>query len=127
MNILEIYENQLEIAVSEFSDIIFNGTVFYSESNEPLKLRLNVIDGSLIDIFCSVRGKYSYHWERRFIDGSIYRYDNAPHSRWNQLRTFPDHFHDGSQDNVKESFISHDFRTATEEFLEFVRRKLLTR
>ncbi|MGH8055623.1 MAG: toxin-antitoxin system TumE family protein, partial [Candidatus Entotheonellia bacterium] len=32
---------------------------------------------------------YSFHWERRAIDGRIYRHDNAPHKRWQSVATFP--------------------------------------
>ncbi len=124
MNISEIYENQLKIALTKFKDVISFGTMVYSESGIPLKLRLDVADGSVIDVFCSIRGKFSYHWERRSLNGSIYRHDNAPHARWRHIMTFPKHFHDGSDDNAGESFISGNPLMAIEEFLIFVREKL---
>ncbi len=41
--------------------------------------------------------KYSFHWQR--ADGSlIRRWDNAPHHR--EISTFPDHLHEGSEENV---------------------------
>jgi len=86
MDILQIYERQLEAAQDKYRDILINGIILYSESGEPLKLRLDIIDGSVIDIFCSVRGKYSFHWERGAIDGSIYRHDNAPHKKWRNIK-----------------------------------------
>jgi len=90
------------------------------------KLRLHVSDGSYIDIWFSrkIPGRYAYHWERRHIDGSIYRHDNRPHARLKNMETFPKHFHDGSDENVVESYLSEDPAEAIKTFLEFVRRKL---
>lgn len=91
------------------------------------KLRLYVSDGSYIDIWFSRRipGRYAYHWERRHIDGSIYRHDNRPHARLTGMKTFPKHFHDGSDGNVEESFLSDDPGDAVRSFLEFARGRLL--
>ena len=125
MNISEICEHQLKTALTKFKDVIMSGAIVYSESNIPFKLRLEVVDGSIIDIFYSVRGKFAYHWERRIVDGTIYRHDNAPHTKWRHIRTFPKHFHDGSDDNAGESFISDNPLMAIEEFLIFVREKLI--
>ena len=79
--------------MATFPDIVSEARVLRLDSGEPLKLRLEIIDGSVVDIFYSVTGKYSYHWERSLIDGSIYRHDNAPHKRWQRIKTFPKHFH----------------------------------
>lgn len=125
MDILQIYERQLEAAQDKYRDILINGIILYSESGEPLKLRLDIIDGSAIDIFCSVRGKYSFHWERSAIDGSIYRHDNAPHKKWRNIKTFPKHFHERSDDKVIESDLSDDPLIAIEQFLKFVRDELI--
>jgi len=90
------------------------------------KLRLHVSDGSYIDIWFSrkILGRYAYHWERRQINGSIYRYDNRPHARLKEMKTFPKHFHNGSDENIEESYLSDDPIDAVNLFLEFVRRKL---
>jgi hypothetical protein len=58
-----------------------------------------------VEIWIS-ENKYSYHWERRMINGKMYRQDNAPHHE--EINTFPKHFHQGTEDNVKESEISSD-------------------
>jgi len=42
--------------------------------------------------------------ERRLIDGSIYRHDNRPHENLKNMKTFPKHFHEGSEGNIKESY-----------------------
>jgi len=125
MAILKIYQRQLQIAKSKFNNIVDKGEILCTESDEPLKLRLNLIDGSIVDIFYSAKGKYSYHWERRIINGSIYRHDNAPHKRWRNIKSFPKHFHNGSEYSGKESYISNNPLVAIEEFLEFVRDKLI--
>jgi len=100
--------------------------ILYTESKEPLKLRLNIVDGSIVDIFYSTGGKYSYHWDRRIVNGSVYRHDNAPHKRWRKIKTFPKHFHQEAEYTVKESYISDDPLSAIKEFLGFVRRILIT-
>jgi hypothetical protein len=67
-----------EIAEIEFSDIVV-GTII-PDINE---LRIILSDGSFLDIWFSLKLKdrCSYHWERRALDESIYRHDNAPHKR----------------------------------------------
>ncbi|MBS3789150.1 hypothetical protein KGY79_13270 [Candidatus Bipolaricaulota bacterium] len=88
-------------------------------------MRLYVIDNSIIDVFLSPSGRYSYHWERRHIDGTIYRHDNAPHNEWSDFDTFPKHFHDGTNNHVdaKNSYISNDPVEAAHDFLTFVEKK----
>jgi len=105
-----------DIAEIEFSDIVEDVIVDLNE------LRIMLVDGSFIDVWFSLKlkGRYSYHWERRFIDGSIYRHDNAPHLRWKDIPTFPKHFHNGSEDIIISSHISDKPELALKEFLGFV-------
>jgi hypothetical protein len=105
-----------DIAEIEFSDIVEDVIVDLNE------LRIMLVDASFIDVWFSLKlkGRYSYHWERRFIDGSIYRHDNAPHLRWKDISTFPKHFHNGSEDIVILSHISDNPDLALKEFLGFV-------
>jgi len=124
MDILSIYDALLARTEGQFSDIVIRGQVLWLAGGEPAKLRLEIVDGSLIDIYLSITGKYSYHWERRLIDGTIYRHDNAPHKSWQHVQTFPKHFHNGSQGVVQESYISDDPLLAVDQFLGFVRVKL---
>lgn len=90
------------------------------------KIRVHVVNGSYLDVWLSRKmlGRYAYHWERRHIDGSIYRYDNRPHERLRLMKTYPRHFHDTSEHNVKESHISDDPEKAVREVLELIRRKV---
>jgi len=109
-----------EIAEIEFSDMVED--VVLPDINE---LRIILIDGSFIDIWFSLKlkGRYSYHWERKFINGSIYRHDNAPHKSWENVKTFPKHFHDGDEDRVRESYLSEEPREAIRDFLNFVKKE----
>jgi hypothetical protein len=126
MPILRLYESLQAIALAEYADIVDQARVLTLTMGDPLKLRLDVVDGSLIDVFLSASGKYSYHWERRLTSaGDLYRHDNAPHDKWRYVRTYPRHFHDGSEGNVVESHISSVPEQALREFLFFVRAKLL--
>jgi hypothetical protein len=114
------------IALTEFGDIVVGMTMITLQSGDPLKLRLDIVDGSLLDVFLSVSGRYSYHWERRLTPATtIYRHDNAPHTRWRSVASFPRHFHNGAEDHVIASQISEDPQEAIREFLAFVRQRLL--
>ncbi|MBE0411516.1 MAG: hypothetical protein IBX69_17465 [Anaerolineales bacterium] len=109
-----------EIAEVEFTAIVEDGIIL--DINE---LRIILIDGSFVDVWYSLTlsNRYSYHWERRAIDGTIYRHDNAPHKRWIVVATFPKHFHDGDELNVGESHLGDDPMEAVREFLAFVKEK----
>jgi hypothetical protein len=110
-----------EIAEVEFADIVKEAI-----SPDVNELRVILRDGSFVDVWFSLKllGRYSFHWERRAIDGTIYRHDNAPHKSWQTIRTFPSHFHDGSEMNVVESRMNANPPQALREFLTFVRGKI---
>ncbi|MFQ5435012.1 MAG: DUF6516 family protein [Anaerolineae bacterium] len=114
-------ERLREIAEVEFANIVTEA--FSSDINE---LRIILTDSSFVEVWFSLKltGRYSFHWERRAIDGTIYRHDNAPHKRWQSVETFPSHFHDGSETNVAASHLSRAPEEALREFLTFVRDKL---
>ena len=85
-------------------------------------MRIILKDETFIDIWFSLKlpGRYAYHWERRFKDGTIYRHDNIPHKKWIKIKTFPKHFHEGKEMNVEESYISENIEEGVVEFLKFV-------
>ncbi len=125
MPILPTYRALRAIALNEFDDIVLSATILTLLTGDPLKLRLDIVDGSFVDVYVSVSGRYSYHWERRLTPaGDLYRHDNAPHRRWRHVSTFPKHFHEGREDHVVESHISDTPEQALREFLTFVRQKL---
>jgi len=111
-------ESLRRIAEVEFSDLVIQ-----AESMGP-KLRLFLVDGSYIDIWAArkLEGRFGFHWERRHLDGRIYRYDNFPDSEWSSVSTFPFHFHDGEQGRVVAAPFATELDQALREFLSFVRR-----
>ena len=120
MSLVDV-ERLREVAVVEFADIVVEAII--PGINE---LRIILTDGSFVDVWFSLKlqGRYSFHWERRALDGKIYRHDNSPHKRWESVATFPKHFHDGSETNVSESHISEVPDEALREFLAFVRASI---
>ena len=122
MSLVDV-ERLRAVAAVEFADIV--AEAYVPDLNE---LRIIVTDGSFVDVWFSLKlpGRYSYHWERRAIDGKIYRHDNAPHKRWQAVTTFPRHFHNGSETDVSESHISEIPEEALREFLTFVQGKMRT-
>ena len=90
------------------------------------KLRLHICDGSFVDVWFSrrIEGRYAYRWERRQVDGSIYRHDNRPHAGLRGMAGFPRHFHDGRDDVVVESRLGGDPVDDVRSFLGFVRGRV---
>ena len=90
--LLKLYEELSTIALTEFADIVEATRIVEN------KLRIFLVDGSYVDVWFSIRrpGVFAYHWERRGLDGTVYRYDNVPNRRARGLPTFPKHFHEGS-------------------------------
>lgn len=115
-----IYSQLARLALSDFADIV-EGTKFIEG-----KLRLLLKDQSFIDIWLSIKkkGAYAYHWERRNIDGTIYRYNNLPDREARKLKTYPKHFHNKTERNVVESDLSDDPEEAVRVLLEFARKIL---
>lgn len=111
------YSRLLRLALSEFPDMV-EGTKIVEG-----KLRLLLLDQSFIDIWFSEkkRGVYAYHWERKHIDGTIYRHDNLPDKEARKLKTFPKHFHNGSQEAISESHLSDHPEEALRSILSFAR------
>lgn len=127
MTISTVYERLARIATSEFGDIALRARVLYLPTGNPLKLRLDLVDRSFLDVWLSTGGRYSYHWERRHTNlHDFYRFDNAPHKRWRRLSSFPHHCHSGVEDVAIESDISPDPDKALRQVLTFIREKLLT-
>jgi len=104
----------------EYNDITGDSSIHHD------KLRVLIRDGSIVDIWFSkkIPGRFSYHWERRQIDGTIYRHDNFPDPGWEEVATFPKHFHNGSQNRVHESKINDDPASGVREFMDFIRKML---
>lgn len=120
-----LYRKLELIATNEFADIINESIIIYAYSGRAQKLRLKIIDKTFIDVWYSLDGEYSFHWEQREIRNKIYRHDNAPHKKWKRIKTYPKHCHDDTQENVIESYISEIPEKAIRDFLDIVRKRLL--
>ena len=103
------------LAQSEFPSIVWATTIIRN------KLRVALRDGSYIDFWWSRRipGRFAYHWERRRVDGTVYRHDNVPHLQWQTVSSFPKHFHTGAQQTVTESDIPENPEDGLRQFLSF--------
>jgi hypothetical protein len=114
------YPKLASIAAIEFRDIVQSVAIV------DAKLRVLLIDHSYIDFWWStiIPDRFAHHWERRPVDGKIYRHDNSPHLKWQHIETFPQHFHSGSDQNVLESTLSKIPEEALREFLKFARAVL---
>jgi hypothetical protein len=89
-------------------------------------MRVILVDSSFIEIFTSYSklGRWAFHWERKHIDGTIYRHDNIPHKSWISISTFPWHFHNKSEDNVVKSEFNENPVINLRKFFDFVREIL---
>ena len=124
LSLEELFRKIVEVVLREFYDIVVDAQLRLTSSGAIERLRIFLKDESFVDVWLSSSGKYSFHWEHRHMRGLIHRHDNAPHIRWEKIKTFPKHFHDGSEGNVKESTISDNPIEAVREFLSFIRLKL---
>jgi len=70
----KVYRRLAQLTITDFSDIV-QGT-----KEIEGKLRIFMLDGSFVDVWLSEKkkGVYAFHWERRAIDGTIYRHNNLP-------------------------------------------------
>lgn len=122
--ILKLYSELLSASLKEFRQIIESGEMLYTQNGQPWKIRFYLNDKSLLDVYCSASGKYSYHWDQSVTTGRIYRHDNAPHKKWRDIKTFPKHFHDGSEETVKESHLPDDAAAALKKFLLYIKEHI---
>lgn len=114
-------EDLQSIVKDRFLDIVIE--VLKSSSD---KLRLILKDKSFIDLRLSqkIKNRFDFHWERRHLDQTIYRYDNFPGKRFKKLATFPFHFHQKQENQVIKSPFSKSLPKAFVDFMEFVRKNI---
>jgi hypothetical protein len=112
-------------ALVRIAEVEFATIVTGAQAIEP-KRRLFLCDGSLVDVWVLTRipGRFGFHWERRHLDGSCFRYDNYPDPAWRALATFPHHFHDGSEDRVVTSPFPADIQDGFRAFMTLVASRL---
>lgn len=78
----DLFNRIVEVVVADFSDIAVDVQLRFTPSGAVERLRIFLLDGSFVDVWLSVSGKYSYHWEQRHVRGLIHRQDNAPLLPW---------------------------------------------
>ena len=105
MEVRERYQRLLTVALDEFPHIVAGSSLVGGTALKPRVLRLHLFDQSYLDMRLAADG-YAFHWERRAIDGLLYRWDDAPHHR--EISTFPHHLHSGSESRVVDSQLPMD-------------------
>jgi hypothetical protein len=122
MEVRERYQRLLSVALDEFSSIVAGSSLVGGTVLKPRVLRLHLFDQSYLDIRLAADG-YAFHWERRALDGLLYRWDDAPHHR--EIGTFPHHLHNGSELAVVESQLPVDSsESALRHILGFIENRL---
>ena len=116
----EIYDHLVTVTTKKYSDIIQGIVKIKTPSGVITKIRVIFVDNSFLDVYWSPSGRYSLHYEKKRINGTMYRHDNAPHKKHRTIITFPKHFHKGSENNVEESYLPTNPIKALEYFLEFI-------
>jgi len=109
------------IALQEFPDIVVSALLIRGPVHTAKSLRVFFVDNSFLEIWISGK-KYSYHWQR--TGENIYGHDNAPHKKHKHIKTFPKHFHYGSENNTKESSIADNPEAAIRDFLDFIKKNI---
>lgn len=122
MTLLHAYLKLKHTAESNYRDIVRSAKLLGGKTSDPNKLRIYFINGSFLDVWLTLEGDYSYHWESMLQNGLIHRWDNAPDHP--QIPSFPKHFHEGNSKNVKESSLSEDPEHALIEILDFIKARL---
>ncbi|MCK5122958.1 MAG: hypothetical protein KAQ87_02315 [Candidatus Pacebacteria bacterium] len=109
-----------KIVQDNFLDIV---TDILKPSEE--KLRIILKDESFIDarISQTVHNRFDFHWERRHLDKTIFRYDNFPDTRFKHLKGFPCHLHFQKEDKVVEAKFRKSLPFAFVDFMKFVKEK----
>lgn len=77
------------ICSAEFPEVVVR--TFVADARRG-RIRLDLRDGSYLDIHQKAGGGYSYHWQRA---SAAIRFNNAPH--FDHLETAPHHMHVGAE------------------------------
>ncbi len=123
--ILSVYNSLLELVNKEFKDICEDANIMFSSTGRAQKVRIYLIDNTIVDVWLSRDGRYSYHWSNKGVRDYVLRHDDAPHEKWNTVSTFPKHCHEGSESNIVSSIIPDDPNDALRFFLQRVKEKIL--
>jgi hypothetical protein len=108
------------IAEVEFADIVKSTMLI------DYKMRVILKDNSFLDVYLSrkLTDKFGFHWECMDSARTFFRYDNFPDRRYQNLTTYPFHFHAGSHDAIEPSTFPPTPIEGFRAFMEFIRSKL---
>jgi len=116
------YLSLKKLIEKHYPELIRSVTFIGGTELAPDKLRAHLKDNTFLDIWLSLDGDYSYHWEQRAKRGIIYRWDNAPdHS---EIKSHPKHFHNKTDSEVKASYLPSQPEEAIKEIFDFIRKNL---
>lgn len=113
-----IYSQLKQLTLTNFFDIVEDAYILPGPLNFPRCLRVLFVDGSFMEIRISEE-KYSFHYDRRMVDGRIFRLDNAPHHK--EVKTHPHHFHNGTEEAVEENTFGYNHEERFLHFMEFIK------
>jgi hypothetical protein len=114
---LKVIKKLAEIATKEFGDIVVK-----AETLHAVRLRLRLIDSSIIDILYPKPDKYSFNWRQK---DRTFRINTAPHHP--EIASFPRHLHYETEERILEDTITTLSASPEQNFrrvLEWVRKKL---
>ena len=113
-------EDLKRIAEVEFADIVKSSILI------DHKMRIILKDNSFLDVYLSQRltDKFGFHWECMDESRTFYRYDNFPDRRYQNITTYPFHFHAGSHNLIEPSPFPSAPIDGFRALLEFIRIKL---
>lgn len=114
----DIYSQLKQLALINFSDIVEDAYILPGPLHFPRCLRVLFLNGSFMEIRISEE-KYSFHYDRRMVDGRIFRLDNAPHHK--EVSTYPHHFHNATEEVVEENKFGHDHEERFVRFMNFIK------
>ncbi len=117
-----VYGQLKEIALTRFSGLVSDAFMVRGPLYFPRCLRIIFNDHSFMEVRLSEQ-KYSFHYDRRHLDGRLFRLDNAPHYR--EIKTYPEHFHKGNEENVEEDTFGKTFQEKFVAFMEFIEKLIL--
>ena len=102
----------------ELNDFIYSSQILRN------KLRIIFVDQSFVEIFKSnnIKDRWAFHWERKHVDGTIYRHDNIPHKAWENTESFPWHYHYKNENNVIKSDFTNDIIKNIKILINFIRQ-----
>ena len=105
--------NSLTIGISQLYLI----KKYFFISN-PLKIILEIFKSN------NILNRWAFNWERKHVDGTIYRQDNIPLISWEEIETFPWHYHYKSEENVINSDFTNDITQNVQKLILIVKERI---